>query len=112
MKRFCKCPFGPFIWPVGGAYVTAVLGFGVCLGVFTGFVAVNTLGFIVVNTFGLVFPFVVCSFVDGCVLGMVEDVTKLCAEDDEGGPNVGYVGVGPGPITEKKFEETKIKNCS
>jgi hypothetical protein len=55
-----------------------------------------------VNTFGLVFPFVVCSFVDGCVLGMVEDVTKLCAEDDEGGPNVGYVGVGPGPITEKK----------
>jgi hypothetical protein len=24
------------------------------------------------------------------------------AEDDEGGPNVGYVGVGPGPITEKK----------
>jgi hypothetical protein len=50
MKRFCKCPFVPFIWPVGGAYVTAVLGFGVCLGVFTGFVAVNTLGFIVVNT--------------------------------------------------------------
>jgi hypothetical protein len=43
---------------------------------------------------------------------MVEDVTKLCAEDDEGGPNVGYVGVGPGPITEKEFEETKIKNCS
>ena len=101
MERFCKCPIGPFIWPVGGTYVTAVLGFCVCLGVFTGFVAVNTPGFIVVKAFGLVFPFVVCSFVDGCVLGMIEDVTELCTEDDEGGPNVGYVGVGPGPITEK-----------